>query len=213
MRKSDRLQAELEMAQREIKTLRDRVDELVRKRFFGLGVEPEPECKCEALRTQIGELRNENESLHEKLAAELETKKAPPEEMLPEKSPKRSHWRYLGCNDSKDKQDYLKEGLDVWLKACKKAKKRGLPFDLTQDEYMLLVEQPCFYCGGTVGVSGVRLDRVDNSKGYVLPNVVPCCYRCNMVRGSTLSCNEMAYVGRTLAALDKQRDKAEGIES
>lgn len=54
---------------------------------------------------------------------------------------------------------------------------RGLEFTLTKEEFMLFWHKPCYYCDGAIETVG--LDRVDNSKGYVLGNVVSCCKRCN----------------------------------
>jgi hypothetical protein len=78
------------------------------------------------------------------------------------------------------------------------AKKRGLEFNLTFEEYQRLSRLPCFYCGALpavpkisnrrLGTQRVRfngivayngIDRVDNQKGYVDGNIVPCCESCN----------------------------------
>jgi hypothetical protein len=63
------------------------------------------------------------------------------------------------------------------------AKKRGLIFDLSKDIFKQLTKQDCFYCGkepsqivsqkgfyGKYVYNGI--DRVDNSLGYILDNVV-----------------------------------------
>ena len=57
------------------------------------------------------------------------------------------------------------------------AKKRKLEFDLTFEQFMAFWQKPCYYCGSAVKTIG--LDRVDNSKGYIITNVVSCCWRCN----------------------------------
>ena len=68
------------------------------------------------------------------------------------------------------------------------ARRRGLQWSLTEDQFIQLTSQPCYYCGGLPGnrqsmpsgdfvYSGI--DRVDNSRGYVDRNVVPCCSFCN----------------------------------
>jgi len=63
-----------------------------------------------------------------------------------------------------------------------RAKKRGLDFDITLNEYEVLVSKKCFYCGQELGKYGIALDRVDNSKGYIFENVVPCCSICNVIK-------------------------------
>jgi len=64
----------------------------------------------------------------------------------------------------------------------KGAKKRGILFDLTEEQFLKLWQQPCFYCGADIMTIGV--DRVDNSRGYETDNIVPCCAMCNFIKGS-----------------------------
>lgn len=61
------------------------------------------------------------------------------------------------------------------------AKRRGITFDLTQKQFLSLWEQPCAYCGGEVHKIGI--DRVNNSVGYIISNVVSCCPQCNRLKG------------------------------
>lgn len=49
-------------------------------------------------------------------------------------------------------------------------------FNLTFEEFLEIVKQPCFYCGDTTS-NGI--DRVDNNKGYISGNMVSCCKVCN----------------------------------
>lgn len=61
------------------------------------------------------------------------------------------------------------------------AKRRGgIGFSLSKDEFMLFWQKPCHYCDGDIETIG--LDRIDNSKGYVLGNLVPCCKVCNFAK-------------------------------
>jgi hypothetical protein len=57
------------------------------------------------------------------------------------------------------------------------AKKRGIPFELTLEEFMGFWQQPCAYCGDPI--EAVGLDRIESTKGYVNGNVVSCCAICN----------------------------------
>lgn len=74
------------------------------------------------------------------------------------------------------------------------AKQRDYTWHLTDDQIKALTSQSCYYCGikplqravscrcnGTYFYNG--LDRVDNSKGYTIDNVVSCCKRCNKAKG------------------------------
>ena len=48
---------------------------------------------------------------------------------------------------------------------------------------------PCYYCGrppsnNGCGIPHSGLDRKENNKGYIKSNVVPCCWKCNINKGS-----------------------------
>lgn len=77
------------------------------------------------------------------------------------------------------------------------AKTKGLKFCLKTDEFFIITKQNCTYCGclpnkkvssswknrkinGDYIYNG--LDRLDNNKGYILSNVVPCCSLCNYLK-------------------------------
>lgn len=77
------------------------------------------------------------------------------------------------------------------LKArCKKyelgAKKRGLPFELSLEEFDEITKMSCEYCGGySDELNGIKfngIDRIDSSKGYTVKNSVPCCEMCNRMK-------------------------------
>lgn len=60
---------------------------------------------------------------------------------------------------------------------------RGIEFALTPEEFYSIVTKPCTYCGGVSAAKlGMGVDRVDNSKGYILDNCVPCCKQCNKAK-------------------------------
>lgn len=58
------------------------------------------------------------------------------------------------------------------------ARKRGLCFDLSSEQFVSFWQKSCHYCGDAIKTIG--LDRVDNSVGYTAANVVPCCRPCNV---------------------------------
>jgi len=61
------------------------------------------------------------------------------------------------------------------------AKKRGLVFAVSFDEYTALCwGAKCHYCGEENETHG--MDRMDNSKGYVLENLISCCQICNWMK-------------------------------
>lgn len=60
---------------------------------------------------------------------------------------------------------------------------RNYSFELTLEQFdSLLKEKVCYYCGDTENQIG--LDRVINSEGYLIDNVVPCCWSCNKLKGA-----------------------------
>lgn len=67
----------------------------------------------------------------------------------------------------------------------------GRTFLLSFEDYLDVVKKDCFYCGEppaerkwrnkSAFVNGI--DRSDNSRGYEVDNVLPCCNRCNFCKG------------------------------
>lgn len=71
------------------------------------------------------------------------------------------------------------------------AKRRGLEFQLTDDDFKLLTQSCCTYCGSgpkSIVKSATEiyiytgLDRRDNEKGYTCENTIPCCTLCNWMK-------------------------------
>jgi hypothetical protein len=64
-----------------------------------------------------------------------------------------------------------------YLKAS--ALRRGHEFKLSYSQFIELFHQSCSYCGKK---DARGIDRVDNSKGYILENCVGCCGICNKMK-------------------------------
>lgn len=64
--------------------------------------------------------------------------------------------------------------------AAYRAKGKGREYTLTEEQVVLLVQQPCTYCGQ----DGGGLGRVDSSVGYTPENTVPCCRLCNVMKNN-----------------------------
>lgn len=69
------------------------------------------------------------------------------------------------------------------------AKKRGLAWDLTRNQFQTLCSKPCHYCNSSPSTTTHRkgiikngIDRVNNKLGYWLSNCVPCCKMCNIAK-------------------------------
>lgn len=89
------------------------------------------------------------------------------------------------------------------------AKKRKIKFSLSYRTFRKLIFLNCFYCGiepsNIFKERGYKarfnyngLDRVDNDKGYFLKNLVPCCFKCNGIKTSKVSKDEMIVIGRAI---------------
>ena len=63
------------------------------------------------------------------------------------------------------------------------AKDRGHIFELSFEQFVGLTSQPCFYCGFKADRRLNGVDRKDNTVGYIYDNCVPCCGKCNHMKG------------------------------
>lgn len=86
----------------------------------------------------------------------------------------------------------------------RKAYERTDACDLTADEILTFITQPCVYCGTTKENRG--LDRIDNSLPHVKGNVQTACGDCNIMRGARFSVDEMKIIGRAVAQIRAARD-------
>ena len=74
------------------------------------------------------------------------------------------------------------------------AKKHHREFALTMEQFDELTSHQCTYCDGDLPISGSGLDRLDNTGGYTIKNVVPCCAACNRIRSDYFSVEEMQVI-------------------
>lgn len=98
------------------------------------------------------------------------------------------------------------------------AKKRGLEYDLTTEEFEKIVTGECYYCGdiasaiakGQGKTSGdfkyTGIDRINSDKGYVKYNCVSCCWLCNNMKNVY---TEEKFVGHIEKIYKHQKKKDE----
>ncbi len=102
--------------------------------------------------------------------------------------------KHIACNHlcksiAKERKNSAKKQL--FKSYHRNAIKRGYEFNIPVDEFNKIIKLNCFYCnrkpsnqsdfldnGEYLKYSGI--DRVDNKKGYIMSNIVPCCSICNM---------------------------------
>ena len=70
------------------------------------------------------------------------------------------------------------------------AKRRGIAFLLTYEQYEVFISSRCVY--GSETANGV--DRKDSAKPYTEDNSAPCCYRHNLIKGAIFSHEEMLHI-------------------
>lgn len=75
----------------------------------------------------------------------------------------------------KNKVRYYKEYINGALK-------REYEFLLNFEEFSTIVDKECFYCNHNNPEEVNGIDRIDNSKGYIKENTVPCCEMCNRIK-------------------------------
>lgn len=89
----------------------------------------------------------------------------------------------------KRKPEHVSAKQEVYKNYKQAAKRREYAFELTLEEFVSIILQPCHYCGIEASLTSPLaahkdfkyngVDRVDNHEGYVLDNCVPCCDICN----------------------------------
>jgi hypothetical protein len=92
------------------------------------------------------------------------------------------------------------------------AMSRGLEFTLTRDEVSELVRSPCHYCGQEPSPI-VGIDRVDNLRGYVAGNVVPCCRKCNRAKDVYSQSEFMHWIKRAYEHMSLWSLEADEVRS
>jgi hypothetical protein len=86
------------------------------------------------------------------------------------------------------------------------AAKRGLSCTLPLEQYVSLIANNCYYCECPMPRSmGTGLDRIDNSKGYDMGNVLTCCGDCNLLRMHKLTVKETKLLSMTLKAFRENK--------
>jgi len=111
------------------------------------------------------------------------------EKMIPVTALVSGHTKSCGCLHKKQVSKKPYEALYKILEFA--AKKRNLDI-ISFDEFLWYTNiKHCFYCGANIrwvkcntGKNGrhYNLDRIDNSLGYILKNIVVCCPKCNQMK-------------------------------
>ena len=78
---------------------------------------------------------------------------------------------------------------------------------LSLDEYTKFISNPCYYCSDQMNTPsfGIRLDRIDNNRGYHTDNVLLCCTTCNQLRSNRFTVEETKTMITSLIYLRKYK--------
>lgn len=85
------------------------------------------------------------------------------------------------------------------------AKKRSYVWNLSLEQYEILVKHPCHYCGKPIDDAGVGLDRKDNGTIYSETDCVSCCGRCNSTFMANFNYAEKMQLAVVIRQIDQNR--------
>ena len=64
-----------------------------------------------------------------------------------------------------------------------RASTKGIDFEITKEDYSLLISGDCFMCGKQKSEQHTNgIDRMDNNRGYIHGNINSCCCECNIMK-------------------------------
>lgn len=88
------------------------------------------------------------------------------------------------------------------------AQRRNINFNLTREEFINIVSQPCYYCGTLPTQEKlIGIDRVDSSKDYTIDNCVPCCEVCNKMKLDYSVSEWLKYMKNIINYMESKNDR------
>ena len=85
-----------------------------------------------------------------------------------------------------------------------KDNRKRLEFDLTPEWFKEnIINKTCYYCGDD---KNIGCDRIDNNKGHLKTNVLPCCVVCNTTRSNNFTVEEMVKIGAVIKEIKLNRE-------
>jgi len=108
----------------------------------------------------------------------------------------------------------------LWSKVKKSAERKNLPFEITVDDFQWFSQfKRCHYCEGKIEwipygkhAHRTNLDRIIPEEGYIVGNLVVCCWKCNEARGSRFRYSEFCKLKEGLKQARLLREKNEGTD-
>lgn len=99
------------------------------------------------------------------------------------------------------------------------ARRRGMEFRLSFEEFYAISQLPCVYCGDELSNRAARhamngefryngVDRVDSDRGYDPDNCVPCCRQCNYAKKDIPQDEFVAWAKRVAQHLEENNGES-----
>jgi hypothetical protein len=114
---------------------------------------------------------------------------------------------------TKWKEYYSQSQYKQFIGYLQDAQKRGLPVEITREQWEQLTRSPCYLCGFQ-SEKGIGIDRVDNTvRSYTLLNSRPCCSPCNTMKGEIELEEFIAHCTTITARMSPQEDTTEIVDT
>lgn len=78
----------------------------------------------------------------------------------------------------------------------KRAESKDLKFDIPLIIFTSLITKPCYFCGDSLELSTVGVDRLNNDEGYISGNCVACCWQCNRSKSNQTVDEFVSFIRR-----------------
>ena len=111
-----------------------------------------------------------------------------------------ARWRNKN-EDKTDENNTAKKNsrVDQYKVYSRCANLKNLSFELTYDDYLKIVNVPCYYCDCVEDDKGFNgIDRLNSSIGYAIDNCVSCCRMCNYMKKSLDVCTFLQRIEHIL---------------
>lgn len=96
----------------------------------------------------------------------------------------------------------------LYSRLKRQARSAKVACDISMEDLVELRKIGCVYeCGNSLSSASPSLDRINPKAGYTKDNVVPCCIKCNMIKGDWWTFEEMLVANRAVNALRASLDK------
>ena len=110
------------------------------------------------------------------------------------------------------KEYYSKNYRRYYITYKKEAERRGISFEITEDEWNCFSENSCYLCGYSCS-NGLCIDRIDNTiRKYTLDNCRTCCGSCNIMKGE-MSLSDLIEKCKRILAIHSHIDQTETEKS